>query len=162
MKKGKIAAYAGVVVLIGGVITNSKTMISTAKDVIAWLHPEPTPPILPIPFMTSPPPSPTITNFVGPIQVIGTKTTDRPDGMYFHFNANDLDVALGNHDWHHKMFLIKRARDQRSGYARIWRGAGGPVGTARGRYNDNPKAGDWRDGDSFFIYPDAGRPFRDE
>jgi hypothetical protein len=126
----KIVILGAVLTFVGGVCLNLNTIHDTWIAVYHWMYPPKE-----------------ITTLKGPINVVGVQTPDRDDGMYFHFNGDDLDAALGWKDWNKKISVIKRQRDRRSGKAMIWR-----EDDPRGRYKDNPKA-DWQVGDSFLIYP---------
>ncbi|MFZ1219182.1 MAG: hypothetical protein WAO00_07805 [Chthoniobacterales bacterium] len=99
-----------------------------------------------------PPKPPSHYELAGPIRVASVEHSEKSLGRYFHFYHSELDKALQREDWNDQKLWIVRGSTAKPRLIRVWRTPnGGTKGDSHGRYEDDPKGGDWSVGDEFSV-----------
>jgi hypothetical protein len=84
-------------------------------------------------------------------QVLSVLHKNGSNGVYFDFDASDLDAILSRKDWNDTKISVCPNANGAFQLARVWRSANGGPGTAHGRYETGSKPNDWRSGDLVYV-----------
>jgi len=125
----KIAVALAIIAALAAIITNGRTIM---EFTISMYH-----------------------KVIGPrnlITVLDVKNESDSRGKHFDFEATDMDRALGYPEWAETNVWASKTLDGPRRLIWIVRGSHGGSTNACGRYKDNPRDGDWKTYDKFYVF----------